>query len=334
MPFKVLVTDYVWPSIEPEKAVLERIGAELVVAPDGSEDTLAGLAGDVNGILTCFAQVTDKVLRSAEKCIVVGRYGVGVDNIAVDTATELGMAVTYVPDYCVEEVSDHVMALLLTWNRRVAHFDRLVKTSGWGSLSLTMPILRLRGKKVGIVGFGRIGQVVCRKALAFGFEVLVSDPFVPAETATQLGAKMVNMQELLKESDFVTLHSPLIPETRNMIGAAELDLMKPTAFLINCARGPLIDEEALYEALKNNRIGGAGLDVLVDAHPAPDHPLLRLENTVITPHVAFFSEEAVLELEERAAGEVAAVLQGRMPENLVNKDVLAHPNPRHQLPRG
>ena len=334
MPFKVLVTDYVWPSIEPEKAVLERIGAELVVAPDSSEDTLAALAGDVDGILTCFAQVTDKVLRSAEKCIVVGRYGVGVDNIAVDTATELGMAVTYVPDYCVEEVSDHVLGLLLTWNRRVAYFDRMVKTSGWGSLSLTMPILRLRGKKLGVVGFGRIGQVVCRKALAFGFEVLTSDPFVPAETATQLGARMVGMQELLRESDFITLHSPLIPETRNLIGAAELDLMKSTAFLINCARGPLIDEEALYEALKDNRIGGAGLDVLVDAHPAPDHPLLKLENAIITPHVAFFSEEAVLELEERAAEEVAAVLQGRMPENLVNKDVLGHANPRHQLPRG
>ena len=334
MPFKVLVTDYVWPSIEPEKAVLERIGAELVVAPDSSEDTLAALAGDVDGILTCFAQVTDKVLRSAEKCIVVGRYGVGVDNIAVDTATELGMAVTYVPDYCVEEVSDHVLGLLLTWNRRVAYFDRMVKTSGWGSLSLTMPILRLRGKKLGVVGFGRIGQVVCRKALAFGFEVLTSDPFVPAETATQLGARMVGMQELLRESDFITLHSPLIPETRNLIGAAELGLMKSTAFLINCARGPLIDEEALYEALKDNRIGGAGLDVLVDAHPAPDHPLLKLENAIITPHVAFFSEEAVLELEERAAKEVAAVLQGRMPENLVNKDVLGHANPRHQLPRG
>ena len=334
MSFRVLVTDYVWPSIEPEKAVLAEIGAELVVAPDGREDTLAALAKDVDGILTCFAQVTDKVLRSAEKCIVVGRYGVGVDNIAVDTATELGMAVTYVPDYCVEEVSDHVLGLLLTWNRRVAYFDRLVKTSGWGSLSLTMPILRLRGKKLGIVGFGRIGQVVCRKALAFGMEVLASDPFVAAETATQLGARMVDVTTLLQESDFVTLHSPLIPETRNMIGAAELELMKPTAFLINCARGPLIHEEALYEALTNSGIGGAGLDVLVDAHPAPDHPLLRLENAIITPHVAFFSEEAVLELEERAAAEVAAVLQGRMPDNLVNRDVLAHPNPRHQLPRG
>ena len=334
MTYKVLVTDYVWPSVEPEQAVLAQIGAELVVAPNGGEDTLADLAKDVDGILTCFAQVTDTVLRAAEKCVVVGRYGVGVDNIAVNTATELGMAVTYVPDYCVEEVSDHVMGLLLAWNRRVAYFDRLVKTAGWGSLSLTMPILRLRGKKLGIVGFGRIGQAVCRKALAFGLEVLTSDPFVPAEVATQLGGKMVDMPTLLKESDFVTLHSPLIPETRNMIGAAELALMKPTAFLINCARGPLIDEDALYDALANNRIGGAGLDVLVDAHPAPDHPLLRLENAIITPHVAFFSEEAVLELEERAAGEVAAVLQGRMPENLVNRDVLDHPNPRHQLPRG
>jgi D-3-phosphoglycerate dehydrogenase len=334
MAYKVLVTDYVWPSVEPERAVLAQIGAELVVAPDGNEATLAELARDVDGILTCFAQVTDTVLRAAEKCVVVGRYGVGVDNIAVNTATELGMAVTYVPDYCVEEVSDHVMGLLMTWNRRIAYFDRLVKTSGWGSLSLTMPIMRLRGKKLGIVGFGRIGQAVCRKALAFGFEVLACDPFVPAEAATKLGGKMVDMPTLLKESDFVTLHSPLIPETRNMIGAAELAVMKPTAFLINCARGPLVDEAALYDALKNNRIGGVGLDVLVDAHPAPDHPLLRLENAIITPHVAFFSEEAVLELEERAAGEVAAVLQGRMPENLVNKDVLAHPNPRHQLPRG
>ena len=334
MPYKVLVTDYVWPSVEPEKAVLAQIGAELVVAPDGSEATLAALARDVDGILTCFAQVTDNVLRAAEKCVVVGRYGVGVDNIAVNTATELGMAVTYVPDYCVEEVSDHVIGLLMTWNRRITYFDRLVKTSGWGSLSLTMPIMRLRGKKLGIVGFGRIGQAVCRKALAFDFEVLACDPFVPAVTAEKLGGKMVDMPTLLKESDFVTLHSPLIPETRNMIGAAELAVMKPTAFLINCARGPLIDEGALYDALTNDRIGGVGLDVLVDAHPAPDHPLLRLENAIITPHVAFFSEEAVLELEERAAGEIAAVLQGRMPENLVNRDVLTHPNPRHQLPRG
>lgn len=333
MAYKVLVTDYVWPSVEPERAVLAKIGAELVVAPNGNEDTLVAMAQDVDGILTCFALVTDKVVRAAEKCVVIGRYGVGVDNIAVATATELGIAVTYVPDYCVDEVSDHVMGLLLAWNRRIALFDQSVKSTGWGSVALNMPILRLRGKKLGVVGFGRIGRAVCQKALAFGLEVLASDPYLSAETIAQQGGKMVDMQTLLQESDFITLHSPLIPETTNLIGQAELALMKPTACLINCARGPLIDEEALYHALTNKRIGGAGLDVLVDAHPGPDNPLLTLDNIIITPHVAFFSQEAVLELEERAAGEVVSVLEGKMPDNLVNKDVLSHPNPRHSLPK-
>ena len=331
MAFKVLVTDYVWPSVEPERAVLAKIGAELVVAPDGEEDTLAALAADVDGILTCFAQVTDKVVRAAQKCVVIGRYGVGVDNIAVDTATELGIAVTYVPDYCVDEVSDHVMGLLLDWNRRITLFDKSVKGDGWGSVPLTMRIMRLRGKKLGIVGFGRIGRAVCQKALAFGFDALAYDPFVSAEQAAAGGARLVDMETLLRESDFVTLHSPLTPETHNLIGSAELALMKSDAFLINCARGPLIDEEALYAALQSGGIGGAGLDVLVDAHPSPNAPLLNLDNVVVTPHVAFFSQEAVLELEERAAGEVAAVLQGRMPDNLVNRAVLSHSSPRHSL---
>ena len=331
MPFKVLVTDYVWPSVEPERAVLAKIGAELVVAPDGEENTLAALAKDVDGILTCFAQVTDKVVRAAENCVVIGRYGVGVDNIAVDTATELGIAVTYVPDYCVDEVSDHVMGLLLDWNRRISLFDNSVKSAGWGSVPLTMRIMRLRGKKLGVVGLGRIGRAVCAKALAFGFDVLTYDPYISAEQASEAGARSVDMETLLRESDFVTLHSPLTPDTENLIGEAELALMKDDSFLINCARGPLIDEEALYAALQSGSIGGAGLDVLVDAHPSPDYRLLKLDNVLVTPHVAFFSQEAVLELEERAAGEVASVLQGQMPDNLVNTAVLTHPNPRHGL---
>ena len=158
MTKKVLITDHVWPSVEPERAVLAKAGAELIVAPDGSEDTLISLAKDADGILTCFAQVTEGVVRAAEKCLVVGRFGVGVDNIAVDTATELGIAVTYVPDYCVDEVSDHVMALLLAWNRRIVLFDTSTKTSGWGSVPLTGRMMRLRGKKLGIIGFGRIGR--------------------------------------------------------------------------------------------------------------------------------------------------------------------------------
>ena len=332
MTKKVLVTDYVWPSVEPERAVLAKAGVDLIVAPDGSEDTLTSLAKDADGILTCFAQVTDRVVRAAERCMVVGRYGVGVDNIAVDTATELGIAVTYVPDYCVDEVSDHVMALLLAWNRRIALFDRSVKTTGWGSVPLTMRMMRLRGKKLGIVGFGRIGRAVCSKALAFEFEVLAHDPYISPDVAARHGAKMVDMSTLLRESDFVTVHSPLTPETGNLIGRAELELMKPEAFLINAARGPLIDEDALYSALKEGQIAGAGVDVLVDPEPPPDYPLLKLDNVLVTPHVAFFSQEAVLELEERAAEEVARVLQGQMPDNLVNPAVLGRS--RAGLPAG
>ncbi len=331
MTKKVLVTDYVWPSVEPEREVLAAADAELVVAPDVSEETLSEMARDVDGILFCFAQVTPNVLRAAEKCMVASRYGVGVDNIDLDTATELGIAVTYVPDYCVPEVSDHVFALLLAWNRRIVFFDRATKTKGWGSAGLGMRIMRLGGKKLGVIGLGRIGQAVAAKAQAFGFEVLTSDPFVSSERAAEFGAKLVDMAELLSESDFVTVHSPLTPETTNLIGREELARMKPDAFLINAARGPLIDEDALYDALTSGQIAGAGLDVLVEIEPALDHRLVQLDNVIVTPHTAFYSQESTLELEQRAAGEVVRVFRGAMPENLVNRDVLGRPNLRADL---
>jgi D-3-phosphoglycerate dehydrogenase len=303
------------------------------VAPNGEEDTLASLARDVDGILTCFAKVTDRVVRSAEKCEVIGRFGVGVDNIAVDTATELGIAVTYVPDYCMDEVSDHVIGLMIAMNRRLILFNNSTKETGWGSVGLNMRIMRMRGKKLGVIGFGRIGRAVAEKARAFGMEILASDPFLTPDAAAQHGAKLVDTPTLLRESDFVTLHSPLTPETTNLIGKAELAMMKPDAFLINAARGPLINEDALYDALKNGQIAGAGVDVMVENVPSKDHPLFSLDNFIVTPHTAFFSQESVLELEERAAGEVASVLEGKMPDNLVNRDVLSHSRPRHRLPK-
>ena len=163
---------------------------------------------------------------------------------------------------------------------------------------------------------------MCSKALAFGLDVLASDPYVSADETAKQGATLVDMGTLLRQCDFVTLHSPLIPETQNLISKEELESMKPEAFLINAARGPLIDEDALYSALTEGQIAGAGVDVMVDPEPPPSHPLLKLDNFLVTPHVAFFSQEAVLELEERGAGEVARVLQGQMPDNLVNPAVL------------
>ncbi len=321
---KVLVTDYAWASLEPERAVLAKAGAELVVAPDGREATLSSLARDVDGILTCWAQVTEKVVRSAQRCMVIGRYGVGLDNIAVSTATDLGIVVANVPDFCVGEVSDHAMALLLAWNRRIVQFSNATKATGWASVKLNMPMPRLRGKRLGVIGFGRIGRSLCSKARAFGMEVLAYTPRLTADVAAGHGATKVDLPELLRESDFVSLHCPLTPQTRDLIGREELALMKPTAFLINTSRGALIDEDALYEALTSGRIAGAGVDVLVDAVPPIGHRLVSLDNLLVTPHTAFFSQEAVLELQERAAGEVARVLQGKMPDNLVNPGVLSH----------
>lgn len=322
--YKVLVTDFVWPSTDPEREVLAQIGAEVIEAPDGSEETLVSLAVDCDAIMTCFAQVTEKVVRSAQKCMVISRYGVGVDNIAVDAATELGIPVTYVPDYCIDEVSDHVMALLLSWNRQIGFYDRVAKEGRWEGTRSPVPLVRLRGRTMGVVGLGRIGRAVAAKAQAFGLNVLAHDPFLPTDGPRPEGVELVDLPSLLERSDYVSLHTPLSDETRGLIGANELALMKPSAFLINCARGPIIDETALYIALRDGQIGGAGLDVMEQALPPADHPMFQLNNLLVTPHVGFLSQESVHELEVRTAKATVDVLQGRMPEFLVNPPVLPH----------
>ena len=322
MTRKVLVTDYVWPSTDPERAVIEAGGAELVIAPDSDEDTLIELARDSDAIMTCFAKVTEKVVRAAENCLIVSRYGVGTDNIAVDVATELGIIVTYVPDYCVDEVSDHVLGMMLAWNRRIVMHNTDTKMNGWGNAGLGFRIMRLRGKRLGVVGFGRIGRAVADKARAFGMEVIASDPFVTAEQMAEVGVVKAETPELLSQCEFVTLHSPLIPETQDMISVEEFGQMRSDAFLINCARGGLVDEEALYSALTSGAIAGAGLDVLVDLQPPLDHRIIQLDNVIVTPHTAFFSQEATLELEERAAEAVIDVFKGRTPADVFNKSVL------------
>lgn len=324
MTKRVLVTDYVWPSTDPERAVIEAGGAELTVASAGDEDTLTELARDTDAIMTCFAKVTERVVRAAERCVVISRYGVGVDNIAVDTATELGILVTYVPDYCVDEVSDHVIGMMLGWNRRIVMHNDDTKRNGWGNAGLGFRMMRLRGKTFGVVGFGRIGQAVAQKAKAFGMHVIASDPLVDAAAMAAAGVEKADLDDLLARAHVVTLHSPLIPQTANMMGAAQFDRMREDAFLINCARGGLIDEDALYDALASGKIAGAGLDVLFDIAPSLDHRIIQLDNVIVTPHTAFFSQEATLELEERAAAEVIRVFDGKMPDNLVNPAVLDH----------
>ena len=326
-PTRILITDFVWPSTAPEREVLVAglgDGVEVIEAPDGSEATLAGLAADCDGVMTCFAQVTPAVVRAAERCRVISRYGVGVDNIAVDVATELGIPVTYVPDYCVDEVSDHVMALLLTWNRQVGFYDGVAKAGRWEGTPSPHPLTRLRGQTIGIVGFGRIGRAVADKARAFGLGTLLFDPYLPADAALPDGVSAATLADLLAMSDYVTVHTPLNDETRGLMGAAEFERMKPSAYIINCARGPIIDEPALIDALRSGQIAGAGLDVVESSAPPAGHPLFAMDNVIVTPHVAFLSQQSVLELEVRTAQATVDVLLGRMPEFLVNPAVLPH----------
>ncbi len=318
---KALITDYVWPDIEVESAVLRGAGVEPVVASDTSEGTLAELAADSDAILFCFAQVTGNVLRAAEKCIVACRYGIGVDNIDIPTATELGIVVTNVPDYCMDEVTDHALGMILALNRRLVPHNSEVATGGWYSVVLNQPMHRTRGATLGILGFGRIGRSIAAKAAGFGMRMIAYDPLIEAGQTID-GVEIVTFENVLRDSHFITVHTPLTPETEGMIGADELAMMMPGSIIVNCARGGIIEEGALAEALSSGHLAGAGLDVLEPAPPADDHPLLGLENVIITPHTAFFSQASTVELERRTAEEAVRVLNGEMPENLINSDVL------------
>lgn len=320
MSTKVLITDYVWPSTDPERAVLEAAGIELVVAPDTSENALAELAKDVDAIMFCFAQVTAKVLESATKCKIAARYGIGVDNVDIPRATELGIVVTNVPDYCMDEVTDHALGMILALNRRLVPHTREVVQGGWNDVALNQPMHRTRGATMGIVGYGRIGRSLAAKAVGFGMNILAYDPMIEPGSDVE-GASATSLDELLEKSDFVSLHVPLLPSTENMISAPELAKMKSGSIIVNCARGGLIDEHALASALESGHIAGAGLDVVEPTPPDPSSPLLAQENVIITPHTAFFSQASTVELEERTAGEVVRVLAGEKPENWINPEV-------------
>ena len=325
--WKILITDYVWASIEPERQVLAEVGAELIAAETGDAAELQVLAPMMDGILTCWNPVREPVIAAAKQCQIIARYGIGLDNIDVDVATAHGVVVTNVPAYCIDEVSDHAMGLLLACARKIPRFDRAVRSDVWDQ-NIGPEMRRIRGKTLGIVGFGRIGQAIIPKAKAFGLSINVCSPRTDPKHIQQSGAQKVSFSELLATSDFITIHAPLTQETQGMFSHAEFRAMKPTAFLINTARGGIVDTDALTTALKNGDLAGAGLDVLETEPPESDTELLTLDNAIVTPHAAFVSEDAILELEVTAATCVAQVLTGQLPESVVNPSVLEQPNLR------
>lgn len=317
---KVVVTDYEYADLRYEEEVFKKAGITLIPAQCRTEDELIAACKDADGLLNQYAQITRRVIESLDKCKVIGRYGVGVNTVDIEAATEKGICVVNVPDYCMDEVSDHALALLLACARKVVLLNNSVKAGTW-DFKISKPIHRLRGKVLGLVGFGRIPRALAQKAKAIGFEILVYDPYITPADAEAYGAKMVSLDELMAQSDFVSVHAPLTKETYHLIGEKELNLMKPSAFILNTARGPVIDEQALIKVLKEGRIAGAGLDVTEVEPIQKDNPLLKMDNVIITPHVAWYSEEAEAELRTKAAQGVADVLLGYWPKYLVNKDV-------------
>lgn len=315
---KVLLTDYAWPDLEIERSILANAGVELIAADRQDEETLAALAADVDAIMTCWAQVTQKVIAASPRCRIVSRMGIGLDNIDVDYCTRTGIIVSNVPDYCLHEVAEHTLALLLALARKVPHYHYETKRGRY-DLQSGPPLRRLAGQTLGIIGLGAIGSRVAQLALAMDLCVVA---FNRSGRCSVSGVEMVDLDVLLARSDYVSLHLPLTPQTRGIIGAAELARMKPSAYLINTARGGLVDHAALAAALDAGELAGAALDVQDPEPPDLSQAPYNDPRVVVTPHAAFASVESLAELRRRSASQVAACLLGKTPDNVVNPSVL------------
>ena len=322
MAVQVAVADSVFPNLDPATAVVSRIGGQLQLASEPTPEAIMRIARDADAVLVTYAKITGDMIRQMTKCRIISRFGIGVDNVDIAEATKARIVVTKVPDYCIDEVSDHTMALLLAVVRKIPFINAQVHGGTW-KMPAVVPIHRLRGSVLGLVGFGRIPQLVAPKAQSFGIKVIAYDPFVPKEVFAGAGVEGVDFQTLLKTSDYVSIHSPLLPETRNLFNAEAFKQMKRNAYLVNTARGPIIDEAALAAALDAGQIAGAALDVMAQEPPGPVSPLFGRDNVVITPHTSFYSEESLVELQTKAAEEVVAVLSGKAPRNPVNPEALA-----------
>ena len=316
---KVVITDYVWESLDVERKTLGDL-AEIVALKTKKPEEFLAEARDCDALLNTYAgPITADVMSKMPKCRIIARYGIGVDTIDLDAATQAGIIVTNNPTYCIEEVAEQTMALILASARKIPFYDRMVRSGRW-EVPPGKPIYRLAGRTLGLVGFGNIARAVAVRAAAFGMRVLYADPFVK-EGRFDAPARKTELDSLLSESDFVSLHPPLTPDTRKMMNDRAFSRMKPSAFLINCARGPVVDTDALVRALDAKKIAGCALDT-TDPEPLPDpHPLRGRENVIVAPHAAWYSEQAMAGLQAGAPGEVRRVLTGEWPLNVVNRAV-------------
>ena len=316
----VAVTDSVFPNLNAATAIVSTIGAELKLAKSSSPEDILAVAKDADAVLTTYAKVTGDMIPQMTRCRIIARFGIGVDNVDIPVATSKGIVVTRVPDYCLDEVSDHAMALLLALIRKIPSSNAWTQAGEW-KMPAVVPIHRLRGTVLGLVAFGQIPQLVAPKAKAFGMRVVTYDPYIPDDVLKRAGVERVEFDELVSISDYISIHTPLMPATHHLFNADVFSRMKPGAHIINTARGPIIDEAALAQALDQKKIAGAALDVM-EKEPPGSSPLFGRDNIIVTPHTSFYSEESLVDLQTKAAEEVVRVLTGQAPKNPVNPEAL------------
>lgn len=320
---KIALCDAGMRSTEIEREIYGRLGFELDVRVCKTAEDVIAFGRDADALCICQHPANAHVISELRRCLVIARYGAGLDTVDIPAATQAGIVVTNVPHAAVHEVSEHAIALLLACARKVVDHDRRIRAGEWGIYEKD-PIFRIHGRTLGVIGLGAIAQKLVGKLRGFELRVLVHDPFVQIEIAQKYGVELTSLEHLMAESDYVTVHAPLNEQTRHMINARTLSLMKTTAILVNCSRGGLVDTEALATALRERRIAAAGIDVHEAEPPPRDYPLYELDNVVVSDHVAWYSEDSVAQIQREAAECVTAVLTGKRPMNLVNPQVYEH----------
>ena len=320
--FRVAMIDYDYPSLDRARQELETFEALLDARNCSTIDEAIAFARHADGVIVQKLGPVDAVFMDPlEKCKVIARTGIGLDPIDVPAATERGICVVHVPGYCEEEVADHTLALLLACARKVPLYDQNVKAGTW-DFNVGAPLHRLRGRTLGLIGFGKISRMVARRAQGFGLRVVVHDPYLDERQVEEFDVELVSFDALLERSDFVSLHAPLNDTSRGMMNSGALGKMKSDAFLINTARGPLVNESDLVEALRSGIIAGAALDVRSEEPPSSKSELCELDNVILTPHAAYYSVESLELLQTLFARYTGMVLVGKRPEGLANPEVL------------
>jgi D-3-phosphoglycerate dehydrogenase len=335
MSFKVVMTEEIMPPKQTQEVELDhkKMGVDFQTIQCNTEDEIIAAARDADAVITLMQPYSRRVIENLQKCRLIFNAGTGFDSIDLKSATEFGICVTYPGDYCTEEVSEHAMALLLACARKIMQVHRAVKEGKWDSFKkvairgeILPPMFRLEGQTLGIIGLGRTGRATVPKAKGFGMKVVAFNPNMPTDVFKEIGIEAVSFDNLLKMSDFVLIQAAMRPgvkHMKHMIGMEQLKLMKPTAYLINTARGSFIDQEALYTALVEGIIAGAGLDVMEEEPGgiSADHPLLTLDNVIITAHTSYYSEQSWAMYKQRMCEAVASIMEGRWPDWLINPEV-------------